>query len=84
MFFVENVPYYYHECEEAVINEKGDEFVGEAVVKYHNSVMEKTTVAKPEKASAADQTAQQSAEAQTQAATEAATQADNTVEGKDD
>ncbi len=84
MFFVENVPYYYHECEEAVINEKGDEFVSEAVVKYHNSVMEKTTVAKPEKASAADQTAQQSAEAQTQATTEAATQADNTVEGKDD
>ena len=84
MFFVENVPYYYHECEEAVINQKGDEFVGEAVVKYHNSVMEKTTVAKPEKASAADQTAQQSAEAQTQATTEAATQADNTVEGKDD
>ena len=84
MFFVENVPYYYHECEEAVINQKGDEFVSEAVVKYHNSVMEKTTVAKPEKASAADQTAQQSAEAQTQATTEAATQADNTVEGKDD
>ena len=83
MYFVEDVPYYYHECAEAVINDKGDDFVKEAVVKEHASVMKKTTVAKPEKAEETDDSAQQyantgDAEAQTEAASE------EVVEGEDD
>ena len=50
MYFVEDVPYYYHECENAVVSEKGDKFIDSFEVKKHDSVMKKTTVAKPEKA----------------------------------
>lgn len=87
MYFVEDVEYYYHECEEAVLNDKGDKFVSEAVVKEHKSVMEKTTVAKPEEASdSADTTQQAASEEALEADTEAASEksADNTVEGEDD
>ena len=51
MYFIEDAPYYIHECAEAVVNKKGDEFIDSAEVKKSKSVMAKTTVAKPEEAS---------------------------------
>ncbi len=95
MYFIEDTPYYYEKCEEAVLKEKVDKFVADTTVKYHDSVMDKTTVAKPEEAEENTQAEQQVTEAaaeETQPAAEETTTAkgseettaDNTVEGEDD
>ncbi|MBR3150088.1 MAG: peptidylprolyl isomerase [Eubacterium sp.] len=70
MYFVEDVPKYYQDCEQAVVSEKGDKFIESFEIKKHDSVMKKTTVAKPE---AADSSSGQ-------------TSADDTavIEGEDD
>ena len=48
MYFVEDVPYYYEKCEEAVVNENGDKLIESFEVNKRKSAMKKTTVAKPE------------------------------------
>ena len=60
MFFIEDVPSYYQDCEKTVLDQKGEDFIDSFEIVKHKKAMEKTTVAKPEEktneeASSADQ-----------------------------
>ena len=50
MYFVEDVPYYYHECEDAVTSDNGEKLITSYDIKKHSGPMKKTMVAKPEEA----------------------------------